>query len=61
MRKRSKLLTAEIVKKARSGLRSSGKQGSVAMRLKAIIAAQQQGLTAVARYLGSRRHPSFRG
>ena len=52
MRKRSKLLTAEIVKKAWSGLRSSGKQGSVAMRLKAIIAAQQNGLTTVARYLG---------
>jgi len=53
MARRSKLLTPEVVKQARLGLSSLGHQRKIALKLKAIIAAQKHGLTTVADIFGT--------
>lgn len=53
MARRSKLLTPEVVKQAQIGLESLGHQGKIALKLKAIVAAQKHGLTTVADVFGT--------
>jgi transposase len=52
MARRSKLLTPEIIQQAQLGLEILGKNAAIALKLKAIIAAQKHGLTAVAEVFG---------
>ena len=51
----SKLLTDDLVAKAKSGLKQLGRYGSVAVRLQIIIAAKEHGITDVCRIHGISR------
>lgn len=53
MARTSKLLTKEIIEEAHKGLRILGNYGTIAVKLKAIIAAETHGITAVADFFGT--------
>lgn len=53
MARTSKLLTPEVVQKAKDSLAKLGKTGSVSIKLMAIIAAEKHGITVIARIFGT--------